>query len=89
VPTAPRTVDTSGQRPKSVPAPINGAYAKLDEATSSPSIVGPEFIIEEFKSFAVITGQLTERLTAVEREVKRLGRENQELREVLARHPRP
>ena len=51
--------------------------------------MGPEFIIEEFKSFAVITSQLTERLTAVEREVKRLGRENQELREVLARPPHP
>lgn len=79
----------ASQSAPSAPQPSNGGFGNLEHATSSPHIVGPEFIIEEFKSFAVITSQLTERLTAVEREVKRLGRENQELREVLARPPHP
>jgi hypothetical protein len=50
-----------------------------------PAKIGPEVWYEEFKNLALTYSQLTERLSAVEAELKRLGRENQEIREYLSR----
>lgn len=49
-----------------------------------PASIGPE-IIEEFKGLAVLCAQLAERMASVEQDVKRLNRENQEIRELLIR----
>ncbi|MCC7381650.1 MAG: GTPase [Deltaproteobacteria bacterium] len=51
-----------------------------------PATLGAEVLFEEFKSLALMHSQLAERLTTIEQEVKRLGRENQEIRERLAHH---
>jgi hypothetical protein len=42
-------------------------------------------VLDEFKNLAVMHSQMAERLAAVEQELSRLGRENQEIREMLAR----
>ncbi len=49
-----------------------------------PASIGVE-IIEEFKGLAVVCAQLAERLASVEQDVKRLNRDNQEIRELLLR----
>ncbi|MBI4821755.1 MAG: GTPase domain-containing protein [Deltaproteobacteria bacterium] len=54
-------------------------------APPTPGTIGPDFYLEEFKGLAVAHGQLAERLGAVEAELRRLGRENQEIRDILAR----
>jgi len=50
-----------------------------------PASIG-DGIMEEFKNLAIISAQLAERLASVEQEVKRLGRDNQAIREMLTRH---
>jgi signal recognition particle receptor subunit beta len=50
-----------------------------------PMRIGTEMVLDEFKNLAVMHSQLAERLAAVEQELNRLGRENQEIREILAR----
>ena len=57
----------------------------LEPPPPPPASIGPE-IIEEFKNLAVVCAQLSERLALVEQDVKRLNRDNQELRELLTRH---
>ncbi|MBI2378193.1 MAG: GTPase domain-containing protein [Deltaproteobacteria bacterium] len=64
-------------------AAVPGAFAARPPPT--PGTIGPEFYLEEFKGLALAHGQLAERLGAVEQELRRLGRENQEIRDILAR----
>jgi signal recognition particle receptor subunit beta len=65
------------------PPPRNGPSA--ERPPPPPASLGAEVLFDEFKSLAVMQSQLAERLTTIEQEVKRLGRENQEIRERLAR----
>lgn len=64
------------------PPPASGA-----NGLNGPQAVriGTEVVVEEFKNLAIMHSQMAERLAAVERELSRLGRENQEIREFLAR----
>lgn len=64
--------------------PRNGPA--MERPPPPPAQITPDLLFDEFKSLAVMHSQLAERLTTVEQEVKRLGRENQEIRERLARH---
>ena len=56
----------------------------------SPSgmAISADMVVEEFKHLAVVQSQMSERLSSLESELARLGRENQEIRELLARHMR-
>jgi hypothetical protein len=45
-------------------------------------------IFDEFKNLAIMHAQLAERMASLEGEVSRLARENQDIREFLARGPR-
>lgn len=65
--------------------PRNGPQ-NFERPAPPPAQLSPEILIDEFKSLALMHSQLAERLTTVEQEVKRLGRENQEIRERLTRH---
>lgn len=51
--------------------------------------IGTEMVLDEFKNLAVMHSQLAERLATVEYELSRLGRENQEIREILAQRDEP
>ncbi len=53
-----------------------------------PMKISQDMVLDEFKSLAVMHSQLAERLAAVENEMTRLGRENQEIKEILARQSR-
>jgi mutual gliding-motility protein MglA len=68
------------------PPPPPRATPRPPPAPPPPATLGPDFILEEFKSLALMTSQLTERLSVVEREVKRLGEENTSLREIVTQH---
>ncbi len=57
------------------------------EAPSGMAI-SADMVVEEFKHLAVVQSQMSERLSSLESELARLGRENQEIRELLARHMR-
>ncbi len=50
--------------------------------------ISADMVVEEFKHLAVVQSQMSERLSSLESELARLGRENQEIREILARHIR-
>lgn len=63
----------------------SAAQPRMPPPPPPPASIGPE-IIEEFKNLAVVCAQLSERLALVEQDVKRLNRDNQELRELLTRH---
>lgn len=62
--------------------------APLPKEPPGPMKVSADMVLDEFKSLAVMHSQLAERLSAVENEMSRLGRENQEIRELLARQSR-
>jgi signal recognition particle receptor subunit beta len=51
-----------------------------------PVRISGDLVLDEFKHLAVMHSQMSERIAAIEREMHRLGRENQEIREILARH---
>lgn len=74
------------------PTASSGAGARPNSpaaAGPSPVRIGADMVLEEFKSLALMHSQMAERLTAIERELTRLGRENQEIREILARQSEP
>jgi signal recognition particle receptor subunit beta len=64
------------------PAPRAASGARLPPP---PGEVGIDFYIEEFKNLAVMQAQFAERLASTERDVQRLSRENQQIRELLTR----
>jgi signal recognition particle receptor subunit beta len=51
-----------------------------------PVKISGDLVLDEFKHLAVMHSQMAERLAVIEAELSRLGRENQEIREILARH---
>ena len=50
-----------------------------------PMKISVEMVLEEFQSLALAQSQMSERLATLENRLARLGRENQEIREMLAR----
>jgi hypothetical protein len=44
-----------------------------------------KLLLEEFQNLALVNSELSERMTRLENEVRRLGSENQEIRELLTR----
>lgn len=53
-----------------------------------PVRIGAEMVMDEFKHLAVMQSQMAERVSSLEAEVQRLGRESQEMKELLARSRR-
>jgi len=45
-----------------------------------------QLVMEEFQNLALVNSELSERVTRLEGEVRRLGHENQEIRELLTRN---
>ena len=45
-------------------------------------------VLDEFRNLALMQSQLAERMSQLEHELARLGRDNQEIRETLARQSR-
>jgi hypothetical protein len=80
--------------PMPPPAPVTPARSTppspaLNPNGPQPVRIGPELVMEEFKSLALMHSQMAERLAAIEHEVTRLARDNQEIRELLARQNQP
>lgn len=50
-----------------------------------PVRISTDMVLEEFKHLAVVTSQISERVSQLESEVQRLAREHHEMRELLAR----
>ena len=79
-----------------VPEAPEAAAAARHPAAPAPSpregpsgmAISADMVVEEFKHLAVVQSQMSERLSSLENELARLGRENQEIRELLARHMR-
>ncbi len=74
-----------GAQPPAATAP---ARAPLKKEGPGPMKIGTEIIMDEFKNLALAHGQLTERMTDLESELSRIGRNQQEIREFLARQSR-
>lgn len=88
----PSTTDKSPApvpRHASVPAArapsARAASAPLNKDGPQPVKISSDLLLDEFKNLAVMQSQFEERLTALEHEITRLGRENQEIREMLSR----
>ncbi len=71
----------------SPPAPAP-SQRPLREDGPQPVKITPDLFIDEFKNLAMMASQLAERMSAVEAEMIRLGRENQEIREIITRQSR-
>ena len=71
--------NASARQPAPPPPPREGP---------SGMAISADMVVEEFKHLAVVQSQMSERLSSLESELARLGRENQEIRELLARHMR-
>lgn len=54
-----------------------------------PVRISGDLVLDEFKHLAAMHSQMAERLATIEAELGRLGRENQEIRELLARQNQP
>lgn len=83
---------TAGRMPPPPPAATNPPARAPQTSPGLPNPNGPQpmrigtdMVLDEFKNLAVMHSQMAERLAAVEAELSRLGRENQEIRELLAR----
>lgn len=79
---------TSLQGGAPIPPASRPAQAQPPREGPGPMKISQDMVLDEFKSLAVMNSQLAERLAAVENEVTRLGRENQEIKEILARQSR-
>ncbi len=71
---------TTGPRAASI-----ATRSQLTKDGPRPVKITSDLVLDEFKNLAVMQSQFEERLTALEHEISRLGRENQELRELLIR----
>jgi mutual gliding-motility protein MglA len=76
--------------PPPPPAPQVGLPPPSPMGVSGPepARIGSELILQEFKNLAVMHSQMAERITALEHKLARLGRENQEIRELLTQQTR-
>lgn len=79
-----RATTTPGGHPASARAP-SVTKVPLNKDGPKPVKITSDLVLDEFKNLAVMQSQFEERLTALEHEISRLGRENQEIRELLIR----
>jgi mutual gliding-motility protein MglA len=84
---APVPIAAPLQRAATAPSgPPAAARAPLNKADGpKPVKITSDLVLDEFKNLAVMQSQFEERLAALEHEISRLGRENQEIRELLIR----
>jgi signal recognition particle receptor subunit beta len=66
-------------------APAHAAKLPPNKDGPKPVKITSDLVLDEFKNLAIMQSQFEERLTALEHEISRLGRENQEIRELLIR----
>jgi signal recognition particle receptor subunit beta len=84
----PRT-SVSPAEPASRPAPPPpSARPEPRKDGPQPMKISSDMILDEFRNLAVMQSQLAERVSQLEHELSRLGRDNQEIREHLARQSR-
>ena len=74
--------------PAAARQPAAGGPPPAPREGPSGMAISADMVVEEFKHLAVVQSQMSERLSSLESELARLGRENQEIRELLARHMR-
>lgn len=81
-----------GAQPSHRAPPPSGAMPSSKVAQPALRADGPQpvkmdvqLVMEEFQNLALVNSELSERMTKLEREVRRLGSENQEIRELLTR----
>ncbi len=72
----PAPLAAASPMPTPPPAPKEGP---------GPMTIGADMIMDEFKNLAVMQAQLAERVSSIEAELRRLGVENSEIREMLTR----
>lgn len=81
---SPAPVPRQASAPARAPS-ARAASAPLRKDGPQPVKISSDLVLDEFKNLAVMQSQFEERLTALEHEISRLGRENQEIREMLSR----
>ncbi len=86
-PPPPARTDGNGHAPAPKRPPRRASPVRT--AGPSPAKISTEMVLEEFQSLALMQGQMAERLSALEGELTRLGKENQEIREILASQTEP
>jgi signal recognition particle receptor subunit beta len=77
-----------GGAPGNPAAQFQERRAPQVKAPPPPGTVGTDFYLEEFRNLALMQARLAERLATMEQEVRRLGGESQEIRELLSRQAR-
>ena len=80
-----RGMTTPGGPPQSAPRAASVAKHPPNADGPKPVKITSDLVLDEFKNLALMQSQFEERLTALEHEISRLGRENQEIRELLIR----
>jgi hypothetical protein len=80
-----RATTTPGGGVPNVPAARAPAIQPSRADGPKPVKITTDLVLDEFKNLALMQSQFEERLTALEHEISRLGRENQEIRELLIR----
>lgn len=79
----------TGAEPASRPAPAPPAPRPEPKREGpQPVRISPDMVLDEFRNLALMQSQLAERMSQLEHELARLGRDNQEIRETLARQSR-
>lgn len=74
----------SGRWSQSIPQP-KGAATPAPRPAPEPARISTDMVLDEFKNLAVMHSQVAERVAKLEAEVQRIGRDNHDLRELLAR----
>lgn len=80
----PKTSVAQSAPPATPPAPT----PPLKKEGPGPMKISTEMVMDEFRNLAVMHGELTERVSSLENELSRLGKNQQEIREFLARQAR-
>lgn len=75
--------------PAMPPPPGARPPVPLNPNGPQPVRISGDLVLDEFKHLAAMHSQMAERLATIEAELGRLGRENQEIRELLARQNQP
>lgn len=84
----PKTSVSSQAPSASTPAPAPKAPPVAKPEGPGPVKIGTDMIMDEFRNLALMQSQLAERVSSIEKELSRLGKDQQEVREFLARQSR-
>jgi len=76
----------ASKRTQSGPPASRPAQPNLRNDGPQPVKMDVQLVMEEFQNLALVNSELSERVTRLEGEVRRLGHENQEIRELLTRN---